>query len=238
MDGNKEKILPSTAQKEGRISSCKRATGERSRPRTKASGATKTNSFNVCPCIICSCGRTCKDSRGLKIHQAKTKCQMPENTLKAPLKKYFVSLNDAILSSCLSFEDKIYYQTSAKTFIPVSNVRKPVASKKCFVKTTNIVINPLSEYLNNDISPCGKRSCQACNQFISDQSFTSYLTGKEYKTTTYDELSCGSSNIIYEFIVFIVVLVYVGETGKSLRSRMNGHKKGRSKSSPQTFPSA
>ena len=169
------------------MSSCKRATGARSRPRTKASTATKTNPLNICPGIICSCGKICKDSRGLKIHQAKTKCQMPENTLKAPPKKCFVSLNDVILSSCLSFEDKIYYQTSTKIFIPVSKVRKPVASKKCFVKTTDIIITPLSEYLNNDISPCGKKSCQTCNQFISNQSFKSNLTDKEYKTTTYDK---------------------------------------------------
>ena len=77
-------------------------------PNNKASAATKTNPFNICPGIICSCGKMCKESRGLKIHQAKTKCQMPENTLKAPPKKCFVSLNDVILSSCLSFEDKIY----------------------------------------------------------------------------------------------------------------------------------
>ena len=56
----------------------------------------------------------------------------------------------------------------SKAFIPVSNVRKPDASKNCFVKTSDIVINPLSEYLNNDISPCGKKSCQTCNQFVSD----------------------------------------------------------------------
>ena len=106
----------------------------------------------------------------------------------------------------LSFEDKIYHETSTKTFIPASNVRKPVAGKECFVKTTDSVINPLSESLNNDISACGKKSCQTCNQFISDQLFKSNLTGKEYKITTYDKLSCGSLNIIYEFIVFIVVL--------------------------------
>ena len=70
--------------------------GTRLRPRTKASAATKTNPFNICPGIICSCGKMCKDSRGLKIHQAKTKCQMPENTLKAPPKKCFVSLSDVI----------------------------------------------------------------------------------------------------------------------------------------------
>ena len=128
----------------------------------------------------------------------------------------FLSLNDVILSSsciCLSFEDKIYYQTSTKTFIPVLNVRKPVASKKCFVKTTDIVINPLSEYLSNDISPCGKTSCQTCN-----------LTGKEYRTTTYDKLSCGSSDIIYGIHCIHCGLVYVGQTGRSLRSRMNGHR--------------
>ena len=119
MDGNIEDNAPSAARKEGRMSSCKRATGERLRPRTKASAATKTNPFNICPGIICSFGKMCKDSRGLKIHQAKTKCQMPENTLKAPPKKCFVSLNDVILSSCLSFEDKIYYQISTKIFIPV-----------------------------------------------------------------------------------------------------------------------
>ena len=82
----------------------------------------------------------------------------------------------------------------------------------------------LSEYLNNDINPCGKRSCQTCNQFITNQSFKSNLTGKEYKTTTYDKLSCGSSNIIYEIHCINCGLVYVSETGRSLRSRMNGHR--------------
>ena len=89
MDGNKEENVLSIARKEGRMSSCKRATGARSRPRTKASAATKTNYFNVCPDIICRCGKTCKDSRGLKIHQAKRKCQIPDNTLKTPPKKRF-----------------------------------------------------------------------------------------------------------------------------------------------------
>ena len=71
---------------------------------------------------------------------------------------------------------------------------------------------------------CGKKSCQTCNQFISNQSFKSNLTGKEYKTTTYDKLSCGSSNIIYGIHCIHCGLVYVGETGRSLRSRMNGHR--------------
>ena len=79
-----------------------------------------------------------------------------------------------------------------------------------------------------NISPCSKKTC---NQFISDQSFKNNLTGKEYEKTTYDKLSCGSLNIIYGIHCIHCGLVCVGETGKSLRSRMNGHrsaiKKGR-----------
>ena len=96
--------------------------------------------------------------------------------------------------------------------------------KQCFVKTTDIIITLFSEYLNIDIRPCGKKSCQTCNQFISNQSFKSNLTCKEYKTTTYDKLSCGSSNTIYGIHCIHCGLVYVGETGRSLRSRMNGHR--------------
>ena len=83
---------------------------------------------------------------------------------------------------------------------------------------------PLSAYLNNDISPCGNKSYQTCNQFVSNQSFKSNLTGKEYKTTTYDKLPCGSSDIIYGIHCIHCGLVYVGKTRRSLRSRMNGHR--------------
>ena len=145
----------------------------------------------------------CKHPRRLKTHETKTKCQIPENKLRAPPKKCFVSPNDVILSFYLSFEDKIYYQTSTNIFIPVPNIRKPAASKKCFVETTHIAINPLSEYLNNDISPRGKKSCHIYKQFIGDWSFKSNLTGKEYKTTTYDKRFSGS---FLEFIVSIAVL--------------------------------
>ena len=98
----------------------------------------------------------CKDSRGFKVHQAHTKCHMPENKMPAPPKKCFVSLNDAILSSCMTFENKIYRQTCTKNSISASNVKKPVARQKCFVKTIDILINPPSEYLNNDISQMAK----------------------------------------------------------------------------------
>ena len=44
------------------------------------------------------------------------------------------------------------------------------------------------------------------NIFINDQSFKSNLTSKECKAISYDRLSCGSTNVIYEYIVLIVIL--------------------------------
>ena len=151
--------------------------------------------------VSCSCGRTCKSSRGLKVHQAKSKCQIPENKLKALLKKCFMSLQDIILSSCLTFEDHIYFSTSEKNYSFISGENKPVSGNKCYVQTSDIIVNPLTEYLNNDISPCNQASCLTCNIFISDQVFKRNLTGKEYK------LSGGSTNVIYEYIALIVVSV-------------------------------
>ena len=58
------------------------------------------------------------------------------------------------------------------------------------------------------------------NIFIDDKSFKSNLTGKEYKTISYDRLSCGSTNVIYGIHCVHCGLVYVGETGRSLRSKM------------------
>ena len=50
------------------------------------------------------------------------------------------------------------------------------------------------------------------------------MTGKEYKTISYDRLSCGFTNVIYGIHCVHCGLVYVGETGRSLRSRMIGHR--------------
>ena len=166
----------------------------------------------------------CKNNRGLKIHQEKTRCQTPENKLVAPPQKCFVSLQNVILSSCLTFDDGVYYGTSDNTFIPISNSEKLVAGNKCYVQTEDIIIHPLTEYLSNNINQNGVTSCHTCNIFINDQSFKSNLTGKEYKTISYDRLSCSSTNLIYGIHCVHCGLVYVGETGRSLRSRMNGHR--------------
>ena len=202
------------------MSSRKRVTEARIRPKPKDSTATMNNPINS------HSGKMCKNNRGLRIHQEKTKCQTPENKLVAPPQKCFVSLQNIILSSCLTFDEGVYYRTSDNTFIPISNSEKPVAGNKCYVQTKDIIIHPLTEYLSNDINQCGTTSCHTCNIFIGDQSFKSNLTGKEYKTISYDRLSCGSTNLIYGIhcVFFHCGLVYVGETGRSLRSRTNGHR--------------
>ena len=118
--------------------------------------------------------------------------------------KCFVSLQNGILSSCLTFNDGVYYRTSDNIFIPISNNEKPVAGNECYVQTKDIIIYLLTEYLSNDINQCGITSCHTCNIFIDDQSFKVVRLVKN--TISYDRLSCGSTNVIYEYIVFIVVL--------------------------------
>ena len=127
---------PGIARKEGRMSSCKRAADARVRPGMNASAATKTNPLNLCDGASCSCGKTCTSSRGLKVHQPTSKCQIPENKLKAPPKECFVSLQDIILSSCLTFEDQIYFKTSEETFILISGNNKPVLAISVLFRQT------------------------------------------------------------------------------------------------------
>ena len=62
---------------------------------------------------------------------------------------------------------------------------------------------------------------------VSDQAFKSNLTGRIYKTQTYEHLTCGSPNVVvYAIHCIRYFLMYVGETGRSLRSRINGYRAG------------
>ena len=168
---NNKKDTPSTARKEGWMSSCKHTTEGRIRRKPKDSAATMNNPINSHSGIMCSCGKCVRTNKGLRIRQEKTKCQTPENKLLAPPQKCFVSFISTILSSCLTFDDGVYYRTSDNTFIPISNSEKPVAGNKCYVQTKGIIIHPLTEYLSNDINQCGTTSFHTCNIFIDDQSF-------------------------------------------------------------------
>ena len=176
--------------------------------------------------MLCSCGQLCKNFRGLKLHQAKAKYQASENKLTGPDKRSFLSLTDVLTTSFLTFGDTIYCKTPSNTFVPISNYIKPISATQCFVETIDIVIDPISEHFNDNISPCNSKACLTCSSFASDQSFKRNLTSKTYKTQPYEQLTCGSSNVVYGIHYIQRGLMYVGETGRSLQSRINGHPAG------------
>ena len=168
----------------------------------------------------------------------KAKCQTPENERVAPFPKCFISVQNVILSSCLTFDDSIYYKTSEDPFIPISNSEKPVAVNKFYAQAEDIIIHHFTEYLSNDIKHCDETSCVTFNIFYNDQTFKINLNSKEYITIRYDRLSCGCTNVIYGIDCVNCGVVYVDETCRSLRSRMNEHRsaiKKEVKRTPQTL---
>ena len=209
----------------GGMSSCSRVTKSGIRTGTEQDKQRRTSAKTKG--VSCSCGQLCKNFRGLKLHQIKVKCQASKNKLTGPDKRCFVSLTDILTTSFLKFGDTIYCKTPSNTFVPISNYTKPISVTQCFVETNDIVIDPISEHFNNNISPCNSKACLTCSSFVSDQSFKSNLTGRIYKTQTYEQLTYGSSNVVYDGIHCIRCgLMYVGETGGSLQSRINGHRAG------------
>ena len=129
-------------------------------------------------------------------------------------------------TSFLEFGDTIYCKTPSTTFVSICNFDKPISATQCFVETNDIMIDAIPEYFNDSISPCDGNACLTCNSFISDQSFESNLTGRIYNTQTYEQLTCGSSNVAYAIHCGRCRLMYVGETGRNLRSKINGHRAG------------
>ena len=116
------------------MSSCKCMNEARVGPKLKDSTATMNNPINSHSGKSCTCGKMCKNNRGLKIHQEKTKCQTPENKLVAPVERCFVFLQNVILSSSLNFDDSVYYRTSDNTFIPISKNEKLVVVTNAMYK--------------------------------------------------------------------------------------------------------
>ena len=137
-----------------------------------------------------------------------------------------MSLTDILNTSFLTFGDTNYCKTISNTFVPICNFDRPISATQCFAETNDIVTDPIPEYFNENISPCNSNACLTCNSFISDQSFKSNLTGRIYKTQTYEQLTCGSSNVVYAIPCIRCGLMYAGETGRSLRSRINRHRAG------------
>ena len=137
------------------MSSCNRVTKSEIRTGTKQDKLTRTSAKTKG--VSCSCGQLCKNFGGLKLHQIKAKCQASENELTGPDKRCFVSLTDILTSSFLKFGDTVYCKTPSSTFVPISNYTKPISATQCFVETNDIVIDPISEHFNENISPCNSR---------------------------------------------------------------------------------
>ena len=205
-----------------RMSSCNTKSGIRTG--TKHDKQTRTSA--KIKGVACSCGQLCKNFRGLKLHQIKAKCQASVNKPTGLDKRCFVLLTDILNTSFQKLGDTSYCKTPSSTFVLICNFNKPISVTQCFVETNNIVIDPIPEYFNDNISSCDSNACLTCNSFISDQSFKSNLTGRIYKTQTYKQLTCGSSNVVYTIHYVRCGLMYVGETGRSLRWRINGHRAG------------
>ena len=106
-------------------------------------------------------------------------------------------LTDILNTSFLKFGDTIYCKTPLNTFVSICNYDKPISAAQCFVETNDIVIDPIPEYFNDNISLYDSNDCLTCNSFMSDQSFKNNLTGRMYKTQTHEQLTCGSSNVVY-----------------------------------------
>ena len=76
------------------------------------------------------------------------------------------------------------------------------------------------------LTKCGIKNCKTCSILITSPQFSSNLTGKSYHTKCLEPLDCTTNNVIYGIDCSLCGLVYVGETGQTLRSRMNGHRHG------------
>ena len=131
----------------------------------------------------------------------------------------FVSLTDILNTSFLKFGDAIFCEKLSNTIVPICDYNKPISATHCFVETNDIMIDPMPEYFKDNISPFNGNARLTCNLFISYQSFKSNSTGRIYKTQTYEQLTCGSSNVLYAIHCIQCGLMYVGETGRSLQSR-------------------
>ena len=74
---------------------------------------------------------------------------------------------------------------------------------------------------NGSIGPCEGKRCQTC-KFIPK---TNFLMNGTRKIRFNSKLNCNSTNIIYVIHCSHCERRYVGETGRSVRDRFNGHKR-------------
>ena len=69
---------------------------------------------------------------------------------------------------------------------------------------------------------CGDNRCKCCRHMQHSSSYTSKVTGKQYKI--FCTVNCKSANIIYILQCFVCGLQYVGESKQPFHKRLNGHR--------------
>lgn len=76
---------------------------------------------------------------------------------------------------------------------------------------------------NTDIvSRCGHKRCMCCSALMTGNSFRCSVTHNTYKFTQH--ANCNSCNIVYLITCAKCHKQYIGETGRSLKDRLNNHR--------------
>ena len=117
------------------------------------------------------------------------------------------------LSYVQSSDHQLWYKNS-DTFTQI---------KPCSILLTDIY-SPSQNNNTAFISPCNSNRCKTCKILITDTSFNSLLTNKQYHTHGHGDLDCKSTNVVYGIECNLCGLVYVGETQGPLHKRINGHR--------------
>ena len=69
---------------------------------------------------------------------------------------------------------------------------------------------------------CGDKRCKCCRHMQHLSSYTSKVTGKQYKICC--TVNCKSANIIYILDCCVCGLQYIGESKQPFHKRLNGHR--------------
>ena len=116
-----------------------------------------------------------------------------------------------------------YVQSKGNFYFKNGNKYQKI--KPCKVLLSDCLTSSVSDSMAC-ISKCGIKNCKTCSMLITSPEFSSNLTGKSFTTKCLEPLDCTSRNLIYGIECSLCGLIYVGETGNNIRSRMNGHRSG------------
>ena len=117
------------------------------------------------------------------------------------------------------------FQSACNTLFKVLKQRHYSARYLRGVKSRTIA--ELNQKINTQgpligkIGPCGGRRCQTCKYIPS----LTYIMNGTHRVRFSQNLDCNSENVIYLIQCSFCQNRYVGETGRSVRDRFNGHKR-------------